>query len=282
MSKNYRPSDEVPRHRVLVADVDGTLLDSQGNISDETIDAARCFRQSGGRIILATGKLYRAVEHIVKLLSLQLPQIVCDGAAIADPNTGLTTPKAYLSLDDVKAICKMLTQKGVEHVVYTSTEIFARRDKISRPNWLELQLIGEPSPRLLRIPEKLPDRDPLLKVLAFVDDFGRDKELETLSLRENRSVRIVRTSPRFLEFSSINSGKLVALRDLSHLCNFGLYEVAGIGDSDSDADMISSVGLGGAVANGSQRAKASAKVIVASNDENGFVEFVREILGYSE
>ena len=269
----------LPRARILVTDVDGTLLDSNGKLTQECVAAANLFRRQGGGIILATGKLYCAIEGLVNLLGLQLPQIVCDGGAVAYPNAGVVAPVATMSSTDVEEICSFLRKHKIEFVLYCPTGIAAEETDVGKGNIAKLSRIGEPEAREVSLTEYVRRGNPVLKILSFVESAVIERDLIALVGDQYPGVRSSRTSPYFLEFSSSDSGKLAALKRVSNICKFNLAEVAAIGDNDNDADMISRVGLGAAVVGASEKAKGAASMLVPSNDENGFAVFVAHILG---
>ena len=267
------------RVRILVTDVDGTLLDSSGRLTRECAAAVEKFRGQGGGIILATGKLYGAIENLVHLLNLELPQIVCDGGAIVHPATREVAPIAPMSNADVEGVCSLLRRRKIEFVVYSATEIAAGEGCVARENIAKLENIGESNIIAVNVAEYIRGQGPVLKILSFVESGALEKDAIALLRGQFPELRSVRTSPYFLEFSSRGSGKLAALERISSICGFRLSEVAAIGDNDNDAEVILEAGLGGAVAGASVKARDAASVLVPGNDENGFAAFVEYVLG---
>jgi len=268
-----------PHARVLVTDVDGTLLDSSGGLTQTCVSAVEEFKRYGGGIILATGKLYHAIEGLVAQLRLELPQIVCDGGAIAYPDTGAIVPVAPMSANDVGGICSLLCRHKTEYVLYGTTEVVAGREGVGKENTAKLERIGEPEIRGVDRTECVHPQNPVLKILSFVEPGRMEKDLIASVRDQFPTLRSTRTSRHFLEFSSSDSGKLAALERISNICGFNLSEVAAVGDNDNDVEIISRAGLGGAVASASEKAKAAANILVPSNDENGFAVFVERVLG---
>ncbi len=268
------------RYPVLVSDVDGTMVDSKGRLSEASVAAAALYIERGGRIMCATGKLFQSIEPIVERLQLTSPQIVCDGAATACPDTKRTVPRAVLPPASACSISALLGEKGIEHVFYTATRILAEEGAVATSNLLKLTEVGEPEPVIIPRPQPVAEAGPVLKILAFLDRAGDECVADAVS-RGVSGLRVIRTSPHVLEFSSRDSGKLKALRCLSRRCGFDLSEVAAIGDNDNDAEMVAHAGFGAAVENASPRTLTGARLVCPSNERDGFASFIQVLLGIS-
>lgn len=262
---------------VVVTDVDGTLLDRRGELSRAACSAIQSFMGQGGQIILATGKSLAAIEHIVRRFELRLPQIVIDGAALALPETRQVVPRAWLNEKAALKISRHLEQQRVPYVAYTASSILATASGIGPSELHELQALSEPDARLLpSIEELLAVSQHVLKILAFAES-RLDAPIAAFHRGQVPRTRLVRTTDRFLEFSSLRSGKLRALRQLATACGFSLRDVAAIGDGDNDAELIAAVGLGAAVANATSLAKSGAHRVLLKSHSEGFALFLRGI-----
>ena len=81
-----------------------------------------------------------------------------------------------------------------------------------------------------------------------------------------------------LEFISPNSGKWEALREIAAREGIPPEEIAAVGDDTNDAQMIREAGLGIAMGNAAEAARAAANVVVKSNAEGGVIEAIERIL----
>ena len=85
------PSSAIPfpeRYRLVVVDVDGTLLDSQHQLPARVATAVRAIQQHGIAVALATGKMLVAVRPLIEAMGLRGPQITLNGAALVLAETG--------------------------------------------------------------------------------------------------------------------------------------------------------------------------------------------------
>ena len=76
------------RYKLLVVDIDGTLLDKKGAISAENKEALARAAGSGVRVSLSTGRVTRACSGIINQLSLDGYHIFFDGALVCNPESG--------------------------------------------------------------------------------------------------------------------------------------------------------------------------------------------------
>ena len=91
-------------YKMIAVDMDGTLLDSRKQISDETVRAVRQLAESGVLVVISTGRPVQGVEKYKKLLHLTGPVITYNGAMIVDAGTGETLFEQGLRPKDARKI----------------------------------------------------------------------------------------------------------------------------------------------------------------------------------
>ena len=82
-----RTADEASaarRIRLVAIDLDGTLLDRDKKVSDQTVHALRCLPNSGVRVVIASARPPRSVRNVYRALGLDTLQINYNGALIWD------------------------------------------------------------------------------------------------------------------------------------------------------------------------------------------------------
>src|SRR5271157_663163 len=81
-------SDSGPDIRLLVLDIDGTVVRESNRIRESVIQAIHSAQRRGVKVAVATGRLYRSSLHAYESLGSTLPLICYEGALIREPNTG--------------------------------------------------------------------------------------------------------------------------------------------------------------------------------------------------
>ncbi|MEX0977592.1 MAG: HAD-IIB family hydrolase, partial [Pirellulales bacterium] len=72
----------MPRYRLLAIDIDGTLVNSDNELTEPTRTALLRAKQAGVEIVLATGRRYSRVLPLVQPLALNLPLVTASGALV--------------------------------------------------------------------------------------------------------------------------------------------------------------------------------------------------------
>lgn len=86
------------------------------------------------------------------------------------------------------------------------------------------------------------------------------------------------SKPNYLEIIAPGVNKAKAVKELAHALGVGLSEVAAIGDGENDVEMLQAVGLGIAMGNACDAAKAVAGWLTGTNDEGGVAQAVRRLM----
>lgn len=263
-------------YRLLVLDVDGTLLDSTHILRPRVADAVRSAQASGLTVALATGKLLSSVQPLLDTMGVRGPQIVLNGAVISDTATEALVRFCPLAESDRRAVIEAV--RSADPDVLISHFAF---DAI---------LVDRPHPRLRIFDEYgegpvhlvddllLPGLPPAAKILVT----GARAQLA--ALREavtpclEQRVLITTTTPDFLEFFDVAAGKGQALAVLRDALSVPREAIIAMGDGENDVPLLREAGLAVAMANGAEVVRAIADRIAPSNDEDGVAVMLEMLL----
>jgi 5-amino-6-(5-phospho-D-ribitylamino)uracil phosphatase len=239
--------------RLVATDVDGTLIDHEGNLPAARKRAVRRLLDAGIPVILATGKIWPSIRALWTELELDGPHVVCSGAAVvaADGTIHATSPLEDAVADEVVA---RLTRLGVPHAVYLEDGTIVTT--VLSPALDILPQLGEPRPI-----EGSRDGRRVLKVLSVVAPVDEGD----LRLLGADVARVQRTSHRFLEWNDPHTDKATGLRVATEVLGVDLSEVVAIGDAENDLPMLRAAGFGVAVAGASPAAVGAADIQLRSD-----------------
>jgi len=116
------------RYKLLVIDVDGTLLDKNGNISAEDREALAKVRQAGIQISLSTGRVLQACLGIINQLSLDGYHMFFDGALVIEPDGNREIYVQPISREMVKQAVEFAHQNDIYLELFSSTHYFVERE----------------------------------------------------------------------------------------------------------------------------------------------------------
>ena len=263
------------RIRMLVIDIDGTLLTPEGYITAPTQAAVRAAQQAGIVVTLATARRYCNTAKIAAELGLDIPLILYDGAMIVQhPH------KAILYTHPLKAevgqrAVELLVRHELQPVVHPATgieeEIWTGPASFDNP-WVAAYFITFPEEVHRMSFETLCTGHPdPIRVVAFAPE-----EIIRTLLAEVSNLDCAWTITRRGNYGSAelaimnpSCSKASGVIELAQYLAIPLAQVMAVGDNNNDIEMLQTVGWGVAMGQASEAVKAAARAITASNGEDG-------------
>ena len=260
-------------YKMLVLDIDDTLLNSQHEISETTFNRLMEFQAAGNYLVLASGRPTASMLQTAQELKLDhydSYMISFNGAVV----TGLAKREELFSqrmnIQEQQAVVQYIRDNDLVIVGYTEDGI-----KVDRPNdysHIEGELTGLP---FEYDANHFDDLETAQLKLMGVGDPRIVKKLEAeLNRTFGEETNAVTSKPYFLEFMHRLSSKGSSLLRLCDHLNIDISEVIACGDGNNDLTMIQTAGLGVAMANATDVLKEAADHITASNDEDGIVQVI--------
>ncbi|MBR5721475.1 MAG: HAD-IIB family hydrolase [Clostridia bacterium] len=240
---------------LLAVDMDGTLTDSRGEISEKNAEAIKYFQQNGGLFTVASG---RPPRHFDKFADIFVPNtyiISLNGSVIFDPKTR-TAARKYPLPESVKAdTLKIASSLPAEsHIgIHSDASYFSAPAKEITEETFESISGG-------------------LYDIMFMQNREHTEELSLTVPALYPEYKFARGWSEGLEMFSLSAGKGNALLEVKRLTGSRLAVSAG--NYDNDLEMIEKADIGVAVANASPRLKASADVVIVSCDENAIAAII--------
>ncbi|MCR6545360.1 Cof-type HAD-IIB family hydrolase [Dehalobacterium formicoaceticum] len=260
--------------KLIASDLDGTLLDEHGGISERTKEAIRRAEKKGVLFTFATGRMYRSALPFAQELNLDLPLITYEGALIKTSHTQEVIRHRPLPVDLAKEIITIGDQEHLSVNVYVDDEIYVHR---------ETEAVQDYS-RMVRVPYTKVDHlqsfleQPPTKVIYI----GEEERLLRLwgELKEQfgDQAYITKSTPHFLEFTHPQATKGNGIQVLSQILNIKQEEIMAFGDNFNDLSLLSSAGLAVAMENGREELKKEADFVTSSNREDGVAQAIEQFV----
>ncbi|MDR2023824.1 MAG: Cof-type HAD-IIB family hydrolase [Hungatella sp.] len=263
--------------RLVVTDLDGTLLGSDTSISEDAVQTVAELAEKNIRFTFITGRPYYAVKRFARQLTITAPIVTCNGAVLCDEERVLY--RRSFPLANLEKLVRATVPKGFTVLMFqwdteysfSETGWTRRRKeagravpikKASTVDWAvetadKLNIIAEPGNT---------NFDSLLGLLDEVKDFY------SVTMYGKQGCEIVA--------KGIN--KAVALQDLCKLLSIRENEVLAIGDNENDNEMLAVAGVGAAVGNAVPSTKSFANYLCTLPYTEGVVEAIRKIALYDE
>lgn len=237
------------RPRLLVLDVDGTLLGEDGTMPDARADALSTVSRLVPAVF-ATGKTWPSIAALAERFDLAGPHLTCNGAALVslDGDVEVLSSLPRSTVDDV---LDELHARGIATATYLADGTSVA------PAWDDgfelISRVAEAPPDIT----PLPDDAMVLKILAVIDADDEPDDLRDLAAGR---ARIQRTGPSFLEWNAPDASKGHGLELLARRHGIDLADVVAVGDSENDVSMFEVAGLAVAVSTASSVAVEASDV----------------------
>lgn len=258
-------------YKLIAADLDYTLLRSDGTISAFTRDTIRRCMEAGVGFTFATGRMYCSALPFAQRLQLQLPLITYQGALLKGLD-GRVMHALHLPQDMARELEKILHKSGMHYTIYADEKMY-----FSTFGQQFLDYARHIGVEPLAAPRGLGT----LAVTQF-GVFGEPELIQQLqrsiAAQFGAGLHTVITNGRFLEICHPMAQKSYGLQQLAQHLGIARKEIIAIGDNNNDLDMLRYAGLGVAVENAVPAAKAAADRLTASNDEDGVAKLIAELV----
>jgi hypothetical protein len=275
--------------RLVALDLDGTLLDSKGRVSEEDARALRRLSDSGVMVVLASGRMTSSVRPWYSKLGLDGPVISYNGAMARD--SAAKGSEIILERPLPAKYCDELIEYAEAnsfHLNYYLDEVLYGKDDASLRRYADIYHRQTGSVFTFVHSLRIFKGKESTKIILITDPSapgqcsprGRDELYEVWKRRWGDEVTIMKTNPEYLEFMHEDANKGAALEAIALGYGLPREQVIAFGDGQNDAPMLSWAGVGVAVANAGPDCKAAADYVSPySNDESAVSRVLSELPG---
>lgn len=264
--------------KVLVLDIDGTLTNSNKEITDNTRQAIIDVQERGHIVMLASGRPTPGMKRYAAELELEKYGgylLSFNGGRIVNCRTGEIVYQRILPPQVIPGLyrfacdndCGILTYFGDNIILGTRTDDYVA---------LESRINGMPVKQVDNFLEFV-DFD-VNKCLMTAPPEKAEQFVKILQERYEGRLSIYRSEPFFIEIMPLNVDKATSLDRMLETVGMTRENAICCGDGFNDLTMIEYAGVGVAMANAQPAVKEAADYITASNDEDGIVQVIDEFI----
>ncbi|MBQ9989199.1 MAG: HAD family phosphatase [Clostridia bacterium] len=251
------------KYKLLALDIDGTLLNSEKQITDRVRKAVRAAVDKGCFVLLATGRMYRAMYKINQSLGLTMPCMVYGGGQIV--KDGKIIYECPLDPDMAHEVLNWAHEIGAYAQAYDGDDFVFEKTCCYSDEYAEF--CNFPGVEMPNLRERKDLRTP--KIL-FISEPENIVKYERMAHEKYGSrLQISTSKPRFMEINNPNASKGNALDFLVKSMGLTAENCITMGDATLDLPMIEYAGLGVAMGNADSLTKSRADLICPTNDEDG-------------
>ncbi|MDO9546129.1 MAG: HAD family hydrolase, partial [Pelolinea sp.] len=263
--------------KLIMSDIDGTLLTSENNLLPSTekavrkiIDDRKCaFTLSTGRSIIYT-------DPLVEYLNIQTP-FAFSGGAIIDPRESRVLFAPVIELEQIEKTVVIAEKYNVGILAHTANGMFCQ---VNDKDWLTIRSLEWMIGRQDTFPKRIEDignevPNEIIRLDLFAEVNWLSKVWEEVNLKVEK-VNVIKMS-RSIEITDKEMDKGSAIRRISKFLGIPLKNTMAIGDSLNDVSLLEAAGFGVAMETAPECLKDMADALVPSSDEGGLEKALQMI-----
>lgn len=258
---------------LLLTDMDGTLLNSQSQLSPENRQAILEFIRQGGRFSVATGRVKRAMEYFLPELPLNAPAVLFNGSAVYDFQQKKTVWEKPLEHGPALAFAQDIMERfpwaGVE-VFLAEDEYVAQNSERTRRHFQFVRLELKEKD-ILEIPQ------PWVKFNLT----GQGEQMKQLAdycqSRYGDQYFMQFSSPDFYEVMAAGVNKGTGALAVCRACGLSPKRLVTLGDGYNDKELMECAGLCFAPENAVEPIRRLADSVLPDNDHHTMAAALRRL-----
>jgi len=256
------------RIRLVLADVDGTIVTPEKAITERTRAAVRKLDDAGILLAVVSGRPPRGMTMLLEPLQLRTPVAGFNGGVLVNPDMTEAHIKA-VSPKLVPSILRSLIDRGLDAWLYQWNDWYLRDP--DAPHAPKEQRTVQFPPRVTQDLES--HAGGVVKMVGVTDDRAVMEACENdMRERFGDHVSVARSQLYYLDITHPGANKGEVLHYLSREYTIPPEAIATVGDMPNDVLMFAQSGLSIAMGQASEDVKRSARRVTKANTEEGFAE----------
>ncbi len=263
----------MPAYKLIACDLDETLLSSDASICRRNINAIRKAIACGVKFVPATGRGFRSVEDILKILGLynQAGQYVIglNGASITENKNYRSIYWNPLPFETADQLYRRFAAYGLCTHFYTRDTVYICHATADEKAFLNGRMsfipTNEPTLDFLR------GKQEVGKLIVMHPDFTYLKKLHDELFPLLNDISVTFSSNRYMDFTHKGVTKGKALLKLANLLGVAPEETMAVGDNLNDAEMLQAAGLAIGVANLNPSIRPYCNAVTTATNDGGAV-----------
>ena len=286
-------------YKLVVIDLDGTMLNSYGVVTNETKEVIKKVEKQGVEVVVASGRPIDSIKEIAKEIESKNYFIAGNGAIIYDIKNDEIIYEKTLSKEKVLEIIKICEDNSISYNIYTENEILATSLKYNVLYYHKENLKKEESKKtkinlVKNMYEYIQNKEDVkfLKITicdeskavfnSIIRKIKEIKDIEVLEISHMSRKTIKQGTEEFeisyyyTEISAGDVDKWNAIEFLMEKLKIKREEIMTIGDNLNDRKMIENAGLGVAMGQSTPAILELADEVTSSNDEEGISKILQK------
>lgn len=282
--------------KLIATDLDGTLLNEEGKVSKENVQAIKKAIGLGIKFVVATGRSYHAASTPLQNVGISCPIICLNGANTYDLNKNMIR-KVPMNMDICRKILSICQEADMYVEFFTNNGVFS----VSREYFMKviIDIMKSANPDVSdedirkRAAQRFQDEEvrfidhydevfstpnmEIFKILSFSLQKEKIRSVY-VKLVEETGMAITSSGDINLECNHPDAQKGIALEMLAKSMGIEMEDVMALGDNLNDKSMLERAGRGVAMGNANDEIKELCRYSTKTNNEHGVAFAIEEML----
>lgn len=260
--------------KLIASDMDDTLLNRECRISERNAAAIKKAMDAGKIFLIATGRMYVSVRPFAEKLGLDVPLVTYNGALVKGSQSGKVFYEHKMKLETAQEVLAFCKEHGYYLQLYIGDNIYIKEENdcsrmYSKISGIQTTAIGEAVYTASEAP---------YKILVMTDSDRFESVWKDFAEKFHGKLDVTSSKDNFLELMEPGVNKWEAVKSVAAGYGIAPEEIMCIGDSNNDISMIANAGIGVAVGNAKENVRKHAKIVTASNDQDGVAMVIEAVL----
>ena len=290
-------------YKLVAIDLDGTMLNSYGEVTENTKRVIKETMQKGTEVIIASGRTIDSIKTIASEIQSNKYMIAGNGAIIYDIQNDSIIYERYIPKAKALDIIKICDDNSITYSVYTNKTIVADSLRYNILYYYRENLKKEESKKTsITIVENVydyiknieNDTEKVMKIMicdenksVFNSIIRKMQEIEEIDVLDvsHMSRKVIKNGSGevsidyfYTEISMQNVDKWFALEFLMDKLNINKEELLTIGDNVNDREMIKNAGYGIAMEGSTPKIIEVADYVTNDNNSEGVANALEKII----
>lgn len=286
-------------YKLIAIDLDGTLLNSYGYVSEKNKETLKKLSQNGIEVVVASGRTKGAIMGIAEEIGATNYIISGNGTILHDNKNDTILFESFLKLDKVLKIIKICEENNIYYTLYTEKNIIAKNlnynvlyynyENANKPENKQVKInIIEDIYKYVQNNEinvtKITICDSDENIFnRIMEKFKGIKNINVLDVEHMSRKKIMSGTEEidisyfYTEITNANVNKWVAITKLMEHLNLTSENVIAFGDNINDKEMVENAGLGIAVGKSFLEAHKIGDMFIDDNNSDDISNVLQKI-----
>jgi hypothetical protein len=241
------------KYKLIAADMDGTLLNDESELSERTKTAILGAVKAGALFVAATGRAMPGVENVNALFDKDTPFIILNGASAVMGKSRKVLLEKHLDITLAKEVYDIGMSRDIPMVLWTAKQLWISRDYKETSDYRNMYAAD-------------------MKIISDIDELKDEGIFKILWFETPANVRRLQH-----EMNDHFQGRLNC-PEIGRVFGIGRSEMVAVGDGYNDISMLKYAGLGIAMENSPDDVKAVCSEVTLSNNNDGVAAVIERYI----